>query len=249
MVLVTGPTGSGKTTTLYSVLKYLNRPGTNIMTAEDPVEYRLPGINQVQINPAASLDFSMVLRSFLRQDPDVILIGEIRDSETARIAAQAALTGHLVVATMHTNNAIQAITRLVEIGVEPFLVAPSIIGVLAQRLVRRLCPACKERYQLTPAEIERHFEWNGTTEVFFWRARSCPDCHGTGYHGRLPIHEIFVLDDDVRRMIARDATVQEIQEHCQKSGFRDMRYDGLKKVLRGLTSIQEIDRVTLSEDF
>ena len=170
---VTGPTGSGKTTTLYSAISHINKPGVNIMTIEDPVEYRLSGISQVQVNEKIGLDFARVLRSFLRQDPDVILVGEIRDAETAKIASQAALTGHLVFATMHTNNALQAVTRLVEIGVEPFLVAPSIIGVLAQRLVRKLCDNCKKAYDLSPEEIEKYFIWDGKTSVKFYRNTGC----------------------------------------------------------------------------
>lgn len=244
---VTGPTGSGKTTTLYSVLKHLNQPEVNIMTIEDPVEYRLEGINQIQVNPTINLDFAQALRAFLRQDPDVILIGEIRDAETAKIASQAALTGHLVLATMHTNNAIQAVTRLVEIGVEPFLVAPSIIGVLSQRLVRRLCDKCKEHYRVTPAMMDRYFNWDGQKEVTFYRARGCQDCNYTGYTGRIGIHEIFVLSDPIRRMISRDASVTELLQQAYSEGFKDLRYDGLKKVLRGLTTIEELERVSLED--
>lgn len=244
---VTGPTGSGKTTTLYSVLKHLNQPEVNIMTIEDPVEYRLEGINQIQVNPTINLDFSQALRAFLRQDPDVILIGEIRDAETAKIASQAALTGHLVLATMHTNNAIQAVTRLVEIGVEPFLVAPSIIGVLSQRLVRRLCDKCKEKYRATPELLDRYFNWDGQRDVYFHRARGCQDCNYTGYTGRIGVHELFVLTDPVRRMISRDAAVTDLLQQAYSEGFKDLRYDGLKKVLRGLTSIEELERVSLED--
>lgn len=245
---VTGPTGSGKTTTLYSVLKHLNKPGINIMTVEDPVEYRLKGINQIQVNSAINLDFATALRSFLRQDPDVILVGEIRDMETAKIAAQAALTGHLVLATMHTNNAPNAITRLVEIGVEPFLVAPSIIGIIAQRLVRKLCDHCKERYKLTPDEINDLFIWDNKTKVFFFRNKGCEECNYTGYSGRIAIQELLLMTDDLRRMVARDASIMEIQEGARKAGFKSMRYDGIKKVLRGLTTMEEIDRVTIADE-
>ncbi|MFH1139745.1 MAG: GspE/PulE family protein [Pseudomonadota bacterium] len=245
---VTGPTGSGKTTTLFSVLKHLNTPGINIMTVEDPVEYRLPGLNQVQVNPDIGLDFAKALRAFLRQDPNVILIGEIRDMETAKIASQAALTGHLVLATMHTNNALQAVTRLVEIGVEPFLVAPSIIGVMAQRLVRRLCDYCKERYILGQDEKEVFFRGNLTREVAFYRPRGCSKCDGLGYRGRLPIHEVFIMNDRIRSMVARGASILDIQEEARTSGFKTMRYDGLKKVLRGLTSLTEVERATAAEE-
>ena len=244
---VTGPTGSGKTTTLYSAIKHINKPGINIMTVEDPVEIRLPGINQVQVNHEIDFDFAAALRAFLRQDPDVILVGEIRDAESARIAAQAALTGHLVFATMHTNNALQAVTRLVEIGIEPFLVAPSIIGTMAQRLVRRLCDHCKERYLVQPEEVDRLFVHDGTHEVFFYRARGCSQCDESGYNGRIAIHEIFIITEEIRRMVARDASILEIQECARRSGFKTMHYDGIKKVLRGLTSIEEIDRATIVE--
>jgi len=245
---VTGPTGSGKTTTLFAVLKSLNKPEVNIMTIEDPVEYRLSGVNQVQTNPAIDLNFASTLRSFLRQDPDVILIGEIRDLETAKIASQAALTGHLVLATMHTNNALQAVTRLVEIGVEPFLVAPAIIGVMAQRLVRAICPNCKEKYQLTREEIERYFIWDHKTEVFFYRGRGCFECNQTGYSGRLAMHELFIMTKAIRSMVAKGASIIEIEKEARNTGFQTMRYDGLKKVLRGLTTIDEIEKVTVTEE-
>ncbi|MBF0412260.1 MAG: type II/IV secretion system protein [Desulfamplus sp.] len=244
---VTGPTGSGKSTTLFSVLQSLNKPDINIMTAEDPVEYRLPRINQVQVNPAIGFDFANALRSFLRQDPDVILIGEIRDLETAKIASQAALTGHLVVTTMHTNSALQAVTRLVEIGVEPFLVAPSIIGVMGQRLVRRICNFCKEKYRVSSEEIEKYFIWDQKTEVSFYKGRGCSECNNTGYSGRLAIHEIFLLTEEIRAMIAREASILDIDAIAKKSGFKTMRYDGMKKVLMGLTTIDEIERVTVED--
>ncbi len=244
---VTGPTGSGKTTTLFSVLKYLNKPGVNVMTVEDPVEYRLPRVNQVQVNSAIGFDFSKALRSFLRQDPDVILIGEIRDLETAKIASQAALTGHLVLASIHTNSALQAVTRLIEIGVEPFLVAPSIIGVMAQRLVRRICPHCKEEYELTPEEINRYFIWDGKTPVKFYRGKGCIDCFHTGYSGRIAIQEIFIINEEIRAMVAEEASILEINKAARNQGFKTMRYDGFKKVLMGLTTIDEIERVTAAD--
>jgi type IV pilus assembly protein PilB len=238
---VTGPTGSGKTTTLFSVLRHLNHAGRNIMTIEDPVEYRLAGVNQIQVNHAIDLDFSTALRSFLRQDPDVILVGEIRDSETAKIAAQAALTGHLVLATMHTNNALQAVTRLVEIGVEPFLVAPSIIGVMAQRLVRKVCEHCKAPYPAPPEILERLFDWDGHTEVTFYRGEGCEDCNHTGFLGRIAIHEVFIINDEMRGLIARNASILDVQDCAHRHGFRTMHYDGVKKALRGLTTIDEIE--------
>jgi len=244
---VTGPTGSGKTTTLYAAIKHINQPGINIMTVEDPVEIRLTGVNQVQVNHEIGLDFAAVLRSFLRQDPDVILVGEIRDAETARIAAQAALTGHLVLTTMHTNNSLQAVTRLIDIGIEPFLLAPSIIGTMAQRLVRKLCDNCKEKYRLSREEMDNLFIHDGSKEIYFYQAKGCEQCNNTGFTGRVAIHEIFMINEDVRRLIASNATSIEIMETALKSGFKSMRYDGIKKALRGLTTIQEVDRVTLAE--
>jgi type IV pilus assembly protein PilB len=245
---VTGPTGSGKTTTLYAVLKHLNRPNVNILTIEDPIEYRLKGISQVQVNTDAGLDFSAGLRAFLRQDPDIILVGEIRDFESARIASQAALTGHLVMTTMHTNGAVQSVTRLVDIGVEPFLVAPSIIGVLFQRLVRTICAHCKEPYQLTPEQITDLFEWDGKTPVTFYRGKGCPECNNTGYRGRTGVHEMLILNNTIRRLISRDASLMEIQDEAFRAGFRTIRHDGLKKVLRGITTIEEVDRITATPE-
>jgi type IV pilus assembly protein PilB len=244
VLFVTGPTGSGKTTTLYSILMELNQPGINSATVEDPVECPLPGINQLQVNPAIDLNFAEALRSFLRQDPDVIFIGEVRDLETARIASQAALTGHLVMATMHTNNSYQAITRLVEIGVEPFLVAPSVIGVLAQRLVRKICSSCKKSYPLTPEEIENIFIWDGKREVLFYKGSGCEECNHTGYSGRIAIHEIFILNEKIREMIANNSSILEIQKQAIQIGFQSLRYDGIKKVLQGLTTMDEVNRIT-----
>lgn len=244
---LTGPTGCGKTTTLYSILKRINSPEINILTIEDPVEYRLERINQVQVNPGVELDFANALRAFLRQDPDVILLGEVRDLESAKIAAQAALTGHLVLATLHTNNALQAVVRLMEIGVDPFLVAPSLIAVMAQRLVRRICESCKVRYP-APAEVmEENFIWDGETQVFLYRGEGCDNCHHTGYSGRLGIHELFVINKEVRHLIAREASILEIETAAREDGFRPLRYDGLKKVLRGLTTLQEIEKASYSE--
>lgn len=244
---ITGPTGSGKTTTLYSILKYINTPGINIMTVEDPVEYRLSGINQIQVNTSIDLDFVRVLRSFLRQDPNIILIGEIRDIDSARIAAQAALTGHLVFATMHTNNALQAVSRMIDIGVEPFLVAPSLIALMAQRLVRRICPHCKEKYPAPRTVLDDNFEWDGLSEVFFFQGKGCPKCRGTGFLGRLALHEIFIINNETRTQISQNASIMDVESMALKSGFKPLRYDGLKKVLRGLTTIEEVDRVTYAD--
>ncbi len=241
---VTGPTGSGKSTTLFSVLNHLNQIGINILTAEDPVEYRLPRVNQVQVNQAIGFGFANVLRTFLRQDPDVILIGEIRDLETAKIAAEAALTGHLVLSSMHTNDSLQTISRLIELGVEPFLVAPSIIAVLAQRLVRRLCEDCKEEFEPSRELMDRYFEWDGKTEVRMFRATGCPRCDNIGYRGRLAIHEVFTINEELRGLISKGASVLEIRTTAVKSGFKCMRYDAMLKILMGLTTIEELERVT-----
>lgn len=244
---VTGPTGSGKSTTLFSMLKFLNRPGVNITTVEEPVEYKLDGINQVQVNPGAELDFASAIKAFLRQDPDIILVGEIRDMETAQTACRAALTGHLVMGTMHTNTAVQAITRLTDIGVEPFIVAPSIIGVLSQRLVRRICDYCREKYVAPLEQVEKIFP-KETREIFFYRGKGCLRCRNTGYSGRIAIHEMILVDKQTRIMIARGGSVSEIQEYARKAGFQSMRYDGIKKVLRGLTTIEEVFRVTAADE-
>lgn len=241
---ITGPTGSGKTTTLFSMLKYLNKPEINILTIEDPVEYKLKGINQVQVNKKVGLNFSTALRSFLRLDPDVILIGEIRDAETAKIASQAALTGHLVLATMHTNNAIQAVTRLIEIGVEPFLVAPSLIGVMAQRLVRRICDNCKEEYSISKEELENYFLIDTECEnIHFFKGKGCDYCNNSGYKGRIAIHETLVINEEMRRLIAKNVSTIDLDEESYKRGFKSIWYDGMKKVLTGLTTIDEIKRV------
>ncbi len=245
---VTGPTGSGKTTTLYSLLKKLNTPDINILTIEDPVEYRLEGITQVQVNAHTGLDFNLALRAFLRQDPDVILVGEIRDAESGRIAAQAALTGHLVLATMHTNSALQSITRLIDIGVEPFLVAPSIVAVMAQRLVRQVCTGCRESYAVSQTVIDDNFAHTEGHEIRFWRGAGCEHCHHTGYFGRLAVHEMFVINDEVRSMVSHNASMAEIQAAAARAGFLPMRYDGLKKVLRGLTTLEQVDSVLYLED-
>ena len=244
IVFVTGPTGSGKTTTLYSVLAELHKPDVNIVTVEDPVEFRMDGITQVQTHTQIGLTFAAALRSILRQDPDIVLIGEIRDLETAKIAAEAALTGHLVLATMHTNSAAQAVTRLIEIGVEPFLVAPSLVGVIGQRLVRRICESCKVEYTPDRAVLEANF-YNLPDELpTFHRGQGCKECHGTGYAGRIAIHEILPMSDATRKLIATDATVMDLEETVRESGFRSLRYDGFLKVLQGITTIDEVNRVT-----
>ena len=247
IMFVTGPTGSGKTTTLYAALAEINRPGVNIVTIEDPVELQLEGLNQSQVNSHIDLTFGLLLRSILRQDPDVILVGEIRDGETAKIATESALTGHLVFATLHTNNALQAITRLVDLGVEPYQVAPSVIGVIAQRLAARICQRCKEPYYPDESVLRKYFQDEGLTEVPFYRGRGCNECGFTGYRGRTSFHELVLVTEEMRAIINRNGSVDELSRAAKKVGYRPLRYDGLKKVLLGLTTIDEIESNTSFE--
>lgn len=248
ILLVCGPTGSGKTTTLYSCIGEIDRPDLNIVTIEDPVEFRVPSICQHQVNHQIDLDFARILRGVLRQDPDVILVGEIRDLETANIAAEAALTGHLVLSSLHTNNSLQAITRLVELGVERQMVAPTVVGVLSQRLVRRICPACKESYAPTPDELAPFFaEPDAADDLLLYRGRGCPRCYGTGFVGRVGVHELLEVSEDMRELILRGAGPAEMMAEARRSGFRAMRYDALKKALLGWTTLEEVERNTLPE--
>lgn len=247
ILFVTGPTGSGKSTTLYAALNFINTRDINMVTIEDPVEYEVPTLNQVMVNDKAGRGFQAVLRSVLRQDPDVILVGEIRDTETARIAAQAALTGHLVLTTLHTNDAIQATTRLLEMGVEQFIVAPSIIGVLGQRLVKRLCEYCKTEHRPDPEELRQYFYWReGAVLPAFYKGVGCGHCGGSGYAGRLGIHEFLKITPQIREAILRERNYDEILGVAVQQGFRNLRYDGFKKALRGLTSLEEVTRATAS---
>ncbi len=247
ILIVCGPTGSGKTTTLYGCINHLNRPDLNITTIEDPVEYRLGDITQHQANAAIGLTFAKILRSVLRQDPDVILVGEIRDLETAMIATDAALTGHFVLTTLHTNNALQAVTRLVEIGVDPYLVAPTTMGVLSQRLVRRICSSCKEPYQPTDAELAAHFiNWEGVP-VTLYRGHGCPKCFGSGYSGRVGIYEFIEVSERMRELITERQSVALLLEEAKRVGHRSLRYDGLKKALIGWTTLEEVERNTLPD--
>ena len=241
--LVTGPTGSGKTTTLYAALSRLKAGELNIMTVEDPVEYDLPNIGQTQVNNRIDLTFAKALRSILRQDPDVIMIGEIRDLETAQIAVQASLTGHLVLATLHTNDSASAVTRLVDMGVEPFLLASSVVGVLAQRLVRRLCPACRQSY--APDASEREQFPRSAQPSALYRAKGCAACSNTGYLGRMGIYELLEVDSPLQQLIHERASEQRIREHCVSSaGLRPLKDDGLRWVASGDTTLDEILRVT-----
>ncbi|MCX8007722.1 MAG: GspE/PulE family protein, partial [Coriobacteriia bacterium] len=244
-ILVTGPTGSGKSTTLYAAVNVLNEPSRHIITAEDPVEYRLPGVNQVQTNPKAGLTFARALRSFLRCSPDVILVGEIRDQETAKIAIESALTGHLVLSTLHTNDAPGAITRLIEMGVEPFLVASAVDCVLAQRLARRLCKDCKEEYAPPKqALIDAGFREDNLPERIF-RAVGCKKCGGTGYKGRMGVHEVMLVSEEISDLTVKEATAEKIRQVAIEQGMLTLRQDGLEKVRMGLTSLEEIARVVV----
>ncbi len=242
-ILVTGPTGSGKSTSLYAAINVLNNPGRHIITAEDPVEYRLPGVNQCQINQKAGLTFARALRSFLRCSPDVILVGEIRDQETAQIAIESALTGHLVLSTLHTNDSPSAVTRLIEMGVEPFLVSSALDCILAQRLARRLCPDCKQEWRPKPQIlIEAGYSADNLPEVVY-RAGGCKKCSGTGYRGRLGVHEVLLMSEEIARLCVEEATAEKIKEVAVAQGMLTLKDDGLEKVRSGATSIEEIMRV------
>jgi general secretion pathway protein E len=248
IALVTGPTGSGKTTTLYTMLKELNRPELKIFSVEDPIEYQLPGVNQVQVHPAIGLDFPRALRSILRQDPDVIMIGEIRDAETARIAIQAALTGHLVLSTLHTNGAAASITRLIDMGIESFLIASTLKAVLAQRLVRRLCIACRKPMEAPSPWIARASGADFACGPHAFSSPSgCARCRQTGYAGRTTISEFLVIDDRIRRLVSDAAPEAQIDETATTSGMRGLFNDGLAKAWRGETSVDEVLRATRME--
>ncbi len=244
-ILVTGPTGSGKTTTLYGSLEKINTPEKKIITIEDPVEYQLRGVNQVHVKPQIGLTFANGLRSIVRQDPDVIMIGEIRDSETADVAIQSALTGHLVFSTVHTNDAAGAITRLQEMGIESFLISSALLGVLAQRLVRIICPECKESCAIEPS-ILMEMGINDPEPPGAFRGRGCDHCNETGYRGRTGIYELLVIDDEIRQLILTHAGTQEIRNRAMRNGMTTLRQDGWSKVLEGVTTVEEIIRVTHS---
>jgi general secretion pathway protein E len=251
IILVTGPTGSGKSTTLYATLQRINAPEVNIITVEDPIEYQLNGIGQIQVNPKIDLTFANGLRSILRQDPDIIMVGEIRDRETAEIAIQASLTGHLVFSTLHTNDAASAVTRLLDMGIEPFLISSSVLAMMAQRLVRVICASCREPFEpnaealreigLTPEACAPH-------EGKLFRGRGCDACRGSGYRGRSGIYELLVLDDDVRTLIMQQANANTIKNAAVQHGMRTLLQDGARKVLRGTTTVEEILRVTQESD-
>ncbi|MEX2102712.1 MAG: GspE/PulE family protein [Gaiellaceae bacterium] len=246
-VLVTGPTGSGKSTTLYASLSEINRPEVNIITVEDPVEYRLAGVNQVQMNPKAGLTFAVSLRSILRSDPDIIMVGEIRDVETAKISVEAALTGHFVLSSLHTNDAPSALTRLNEMGVEPFLTGSAVTAVLAQRLVRKLCTHCCEMYMASPEEMrEAHFSAEQAAAadgVGLYRKRGCPRCNQTGYKGRIGIYQLMVMSEELSRLASQHASREELERSAMEAGMGSLWDDGLAKVTSGLTSLEELARV------
>ena len=242
IVLVTGPTGSGKTTTLYAALSRLDPKALNIMTVEDPIEYDLDGISQTPINTRIEMTFARALRTILRQDPDVIMIGEIRDLETAQIAVQASLTGHLVFATLHTNDAVSAVTRLVDMGVEPFLLASSLIGVVAQRLVRRLCRECRKPFAADAAQLKAL--GFAPTSGNFYSAQSCPDCNHSGYRGRTGIYEFLAIDDGLRRLVHDRASEPALREYAVAHGMRSLRDDGMRWAVQGAISLEEVVRVT-----
>ena len=246
MVLVTGPTGSGKTNTLYSAISRLNTPETNIMTAEDPVEFNLVGINQVQMKESIGLNFAAALRSFLRQDPNIVLVGEIRDFETAEIAVKAALTGHLVLSTLHTNDAPSTINRLMNMGIEPFLVATSVHLICAQRLIRKICKECRGPTELPPqALIDVGFEPDEAKSVTVFKGKGCTTCNNTGYKGRLGLYEVLECSDEIRQMVLEGASAMEIKKQAMEEGMLTLRRSGLQKIADGMTTIDEVVRETV----
>jgi type IV pilus assembly protein PilB len=248
MILVTGPTGSGKTTTLYSALTHLNKPGINIMTAEDPVEYNFMGINQVHVREDIGLTFASSLRSFLRQDPDIIMVGEIRDFETAEIAVKAALTGHLVLSTLHTNDAPSTINRLLNMGIEPFLVSSSVIIILAQRLARKICLKCKEEENVPPQGLVKvGFSEQEAESVKAFKGTGCAQCNSSGYRGRVALYEVMTLGDELKELVLEGASTEEIKRCAIRNGMKTLRMSGLTKVKEGVTSIEEVLRVSFGD--
>jgi type IV pilus assembly protein PilB len=248
MILVTGPTGSGKTTTLYSALTYLNKPDTNIMTAEDPVEYNFMGINQVHVREEIGLTFASALRSFLRQDPDIIMVGEIRDFETAEIAVKAALTGHLVLSTLHTNDAPSTINRLLNMGIEPFLVSSSVIVILAQRLARRICNKCKEEEKVPPQGLVKvGFSEEDANTIKVFKGKGCPACNNSGYKGRVALYEVMTLSDELKELVLEGASTDELKRGAIRNGMKSLRMSGLTKVKEGVTTIEEVLRVSFGD--
>jgi general secretion pathway protein E/type IV pilus assembly protein PilB len=249
ILLVTGPTGSGKTTTLYACLNYINKPDKKLITVEDPVEYQMSGINQVQVNTEIGMTFPAALRSMLRQAPNIIMIGEIRDGETANIAINASLTGHLVFSTLHTNDAPGAVARLVDIGVQPFLVSSAVRAIVAQRLTRKICPNCKHPYELNESEMQSlGIDYTQLAEANVSKGVGCDTCKHLGYKGRAGIFEIFVVDDEVRHMINNKANTVELRKRAREMGMRTLREDGIRKVLAGMTTAEEVISVSMGDD-
>jgi general secretion pathway protein E len=247
IILVTGPTGSGKSTTLSACLVKLNSPTRNIMTVEDPIEYQIPGINQVQVNTKIELTFARALRAFLRQNPDIIMIGEIRDKETAEIAINASLTGHLVLSTLHTNDAAGSSTRLKDMGVEPFLIASSLLGIIAQRLMRKVCEKCKIPHKPSDFEMQELALTQLPKDTQLFKAVGCPHCSMSGYSGRTVIHELLIVDDNIRSLIVKNSDAGTIKKAAIQTGMITLREDGVAKVLQGITTIDELMRATHAE--
>lgn len=247
MILICGPAGSGKTTTLYSILKFIDVPQKNFVTVEDPVEYLLPGINQVNVNPKIGLTYAATLRSILRQDPNIIMVGEMRDTETVDIAIKAALTGHLVLSTLHTNTATGVIMRLINMGVEPFLISSSVLLVGAQRLVRRICPNCKEQYEISKTMLEKLKIKTPSDKIKFYRGKGCEGCFKTGFRGRTGVIEALALNAELKELIAKRANENQIFESARRAGLITLRESGLEKVFEGITTLEEVLRVTLGE--
>lgn len=247
IILITGPTGSGKSTTLYTMLSELNKISDNIVTVEDPVEYMIDGLNQVQVNTKAGLSFAGALRSFLRQDPDIIMVGEIRDSDTVDVALRAAITGHLVLSTLHTNDAVSSISRLIDMGVPPYMIAVALMGVISQRLLRRLCPLCAETY--TPQEHELKYLGIPDGDYTFKKAKGCPMCNETGYKGRIAVHEILLINKGHRDLIARNASVNEIQDYSFKTGMTTLKDECIKLLMNGITSFEEVMDITYTQEY
>jgi len=249
IIVVTGPTGSGKSTTLYSALNYLKDPKKNITTVEDPVEYRLAGINQIQIKPEIALDFASCLRAILRQDPDIVLIGEIRDKETVEIAIKASLTGHLVLSTFHTNDAPSAISRLMYMGIEPYLLSSTLNLIIAQRLVRKICDNCKEPVTLSDEVLKRlKINPQSAKDKTFYHGKGCKKCSGSGYFGRLPIFEFLTMDNQIREKIIAGASEMQIRATARQKGYGGLLESGVSKILQGLTTAEEVLSVTFTED-
>ena len=244
LAFVTGPTGSGKSTTLYAVLNEIKAPEKNIITVEDPVEYKLDGINQVQVKPEIGLTFASTLRSFLRQDPDIMLVGEVRDLETAQICVRSALTGHLVLSTLHTNDAPSAITRLIDIGIEPYLLSPSLLVVIAQRLIRKLCPDCKEAYE---PDSQQEKAINLKAELIY-RAKGCNKCNQLGYRGRTAIAEVMYINEQIRELVSQRAGFQKVRDSAKANGMQTLQESALRKVEAGITSLEEALSVTVGAE-